>query len=349
MKSKSLEGILLAILFSVAVVGWAAPAPKKHTAWQTYRSLDYGFTIAYPETMTFYPGHPVPPPENSMFPVCDDTIACFQYNGNALDGTPIQAAGVSVNVLRGVKTETDCISSIDTRSDPIKSIRIHGTLFHSSYLGEGGLGSSRGITEYLALYHHVCFDVAVVTAVSDFGDEGMKEEGFHPVNRRAWRRISSDMDRMLHSFTFVGPVKDGPDWDVYVDSGCGGSFEYPSSSTLQTVRDYSNDAFSSNRIACEQSFAYQGREYVVAVKVNVRDVNALDEWLFSSGYPGLEQVKILANGNEYAEYSNGTYTYIFSDGDVFIFIVSDASHHPIPSEGDRVFAHVLGSFRVNKG
>lgn len=341
-----MRAILLASLFSVAAVGWAASTAKTSAGWKTYRSPDYGFTIDYPESMTFYPGHPVMPPQKAMFPICDDTtVACFQYNGNALDGTPTHAVGVSVNVLRDLNSETDC-NTIDTGSGPIRTIRIHGTTFHYGETGEAGLGSGRSMTVYRTLHRHVCFEVALVTAGRNLGPQDVKDEGLHTVSRLAWRRISNYMDRMLYSFTFVGPVKDGPDWSVYSDWGCGGTFEYPSSSKLQKVVEYSNEAYDSSRITCEQAFTYKGREYTAAVKVNLRDDDALDEWLSSSGYPGLEQIKVVAKGDAFTEYRDQTYTYVRLQNDLFIFTVTGASHKPIPSEGDRVFAHFVGSFRV---
>ena len=346
MNAKSAQVILLAIVFSVAMVAWAAPAAKKHTGWKTHRDPDYGFTIEYPESMTFYPGHPVEPPQGAMFPICDYTIACFQYNGNALERTPTHAVGVSVNIVRGVKTETECINSTGLRLDSIKTIRIHGTTFHYGDTGEGGLGSGRSMTEYLAFYQHVCFDVALVTAGRNLGSEDMKDEGLHPAGGRAWRRLWNDMDRMLHSFTFVGPVRDGADWDVYSDSYAGHSFEYPSSSTVDEVLKYSDEAYDSSRITNKQAITYSGREYAVALKVNLKDENAVNQWLLASGYPGMERMRIAAKENDFTEYSDQTYTYIHFHNDFFIFTASGANHKPIPSEGGREYAHQLESFRA---
>ena len=344
MNMRSTRKILLAGICSMAAVVWAGPAAATPPGWKIYRSPDYGFTIEYPEKMTFSSGHPLEPPEMSMFPICDNTVACFQYDGDALKGTATQAAGISVNVLRELKTDIDC-NTIKDGSAPTKTIKIHGTLFHYGETGEGGLGSSRGMTEYRTFYQHVCFEVAVVNAVTDLRPEDVGQASYRPVNRREWRRFWDELDRMLHSFTFVGPVRDGPDWDVYSDSGCGGSFEHPSASTLQEVVKFSNEAFNSARITCEQSFAYKGREYTVAVKANLRGDDALDEWLSSSGYPGLEQIKVVAKGDAFTEYSDQTYTYIRLQNNLFIFTVSGANHRPIAPEGDPVFAHLLGSFR----
>jgi hypothetical protein len=172
-----------------------------------------------------------------------------------------------------------------------------------------------------------------------------KDEGLHPVNRRADRKIGKDMDRMLHSFTFVGPVKDGPDWDVYVDSDCGHSFEYPSLATVDEVLKYSA-AFNPSRITCEEAFTYNGREYTVVVKDDLKDDNAVNNWLSFKGYPDLERMKIVVKEDDFTEYSDQTHAYLRAYGDLFILTVSGANHQPIPFEGDRVFAHLLESFRA---
>ena len=296
--------------------------------------------------MTFYPGHPVEPAELSMFPICNNTVACFQYNGNAFKGTSIQAVGISVNVLRDTKTEVDC-DKIDTGSGQIKTIKIHGTLFAYGDTDEAGGGSSEGSTEYRAFYQHVCFDVAIVIAGRDMGPEDEEDEGYHPVNSRAWRRIMGDLDRMLHSFAFVGPVKDGPDWEVYSDNECGEAFEYPAEATLQRRMEFSKEALNSDNIACEESFEYRGREYTLAVKLNLKDEDALNLWLTSSGYPGLDHVQLIAKGDGYSEYGDQTYTYIFHPRELFIFTVSDESGKALVSDGDKVFAHFLSSFSVD--
>lgn len=140
-----------------------ASAESKSTKWQTYRSPDYGFTIEYPQSMTMYPDRPVKAPERSMFPVCEWTLACFQYNGDAFHNTNVQSMGVSVNVLREMKTEGEC-NQIDTGTRAVKIMTINGILFHYGDTDEAGLGSGRSVTQYRAFHQNVCFEVALVTA-----------------------------------------------------------------------------------------------------------------------------------------------------------------------------------------
>ena len=341
MSIRWIRQILAIGLLTGAATVWAG-TPQ----WFTYRSADYGFAINYPASMTMYRDRPVKAPEHSMFPVCDWAIVCFQYNGNAFHKTPIQSAGVSVNVLRDDKTETDC-DRIETNSPAIETVTINGTLFHYADTGEGGLGSSRSVTAYRAFYQNVCFEVALVVAQSNIGEQEMRDLGWNEVDPRAMHKIQGDMEKMLRSFAFTGPVVDGANWSVYSDSGCGGQFEYPSDIPVEKVVEYSVRAQQSEAITCEQAFLYKGRRYTVAAKTDLKDENALNEWLLASGYPGLKQAKIAAKGDRFTEYTDGTYTdFYFSHDMVFIFSVSSESRRALPSKGNRVLAHLVRNFRI---
>ena len=342
--------IKIFVLASLSMAGavHVANAVERPTKWHTFRSPDYGFTIDYPSTMAFESGRPVMPSEMSMFPICDNTtVACFRYNGDALEHSIFQAIGLSVNVLRDLKTEAEC-NTIDDVSQPIKTITIHGNRFHYGDWGEAGGGSSRSVTDYRTFYRNVCFEVAVVSAQSDISPVEYADEGIEPIKRSALRRINRDMDRMLRSFAFVAPpVADGADWDVYADSGCGGEFEYPSNATLRKVIEYSNAAYDSPDITCEQAFAYLGRDYTVAAKVNLRNKQALDAWLSLRGLPKPGSMKVVAHSDRFTEYRDQMYTYVYSGNNVFIFSVSDENHRVVSAEGDKVFTHLVESFRVN--
>jgi hypothetical protein len=116
--------------------------------------------------MKSYSSHPIAAPELSMFPLCLDAVACFQYDGSAFEHTGTQAAGVSVSILRGVKTEAEC-GTIDTRSAPKKTIVIHGKRFVVTEDDEGGGGSGIIYTMHRTFYQHVCFDVTVALAYTN--------------------------------------------------------------------------------------------------------------------------------------------------------------------------------------
>jgi hypothetical protein len=342
MRQQWMPCILVILLVALSLRAWAAP---ERGGWQTYQSPDYGFAIDYPADMQFYSSHPVEPPELSMFPLCRYTTACFQYNGSAFEHTSTQAVGVSVNVLRGPRTEAAC-NTVDTRSASVKTISIHGAKFTVIEDDEVGGGSGISYTMHRTFYQHVCFDVTVASAYTNLtaaDDDAITRE----VDPKEMKRIFAEMDRMLHSFRFVGSVKDGPNWNVYSDNGCGHAFEYPAGATVRKVAEFSKSAFNSPTIACEEAFTHEGRTYRVAVKVNLKDLDALDAWLSASGYPGLQQVKLVAEGDRFTQYSDRTFTYIFRGRDVFIFTITDEHNNLIATDGDRVFGHLLSSFTVH--
>jgi hypothetical protein len=330
--------VLFGCLFLFSEV-WGAGLPAT-ARWQVYRSPDYGFTIAYPASLSFYPGHPdLRETQLSMIPVCDvTTVACFLYNGNH-EGTNLQAAGVSVNVLRDRKTEQDC-NNIDTGQYPIKTEAINGINFHYGETGEVAAGNDGGGPVYRAFYQNVCFEVAAITAWTNIG-------GNNPGDIKAFD--SKVLDKLLlsvvHTFRFVGAVKDGSGWKVYEDSECGGSFEYPEGETVRTIAEYSNASYHSHDISCSRYFTHNGLVYTVAAKVNLKE-NQLEPWLESLGYPGLTNARTVTKGKYFTEYSAGSSYYFYGQGGVYILSVSDANHNVILPRGDQVFTHLLESFKA---
>jgi hypothetical protein len=334
--------------FLVAMTpAWGQPATQTgQMNWKTYRSPDYGFTIDYPGTMTFYPGGPQRPPEKSMFPICDDdTVACFEYNGHDFDRTQIQAMGVSVNVLREDRTVPEC-DRIETDSGPILTKKINGVSFRYAEAGDGGLGSFRNVLAYRTFHQHVCFEVALVTAQSNLTAQDMKDAGLTPANPRTLKRLDTVMNEMMESFAFAGPVKDGARWSLFEDRGCGAEFGYPAGMTVSNSTFPANFPSDSQGISCEQRFLFRGREYIVAAKTNLQDGVALDAWLQSAGFPGLKQMKLTVRGQAFTEYRNAEYTYIYRPDNLYILSVTDEKLSPLPSRGDAVFAHLLKSFRT---
>ena len=94
------------------------------------------------------------------------------------------------------------------------------------------------------------------------------------------------------------------------------------------------------------SFLYQGREYAVAAKVNLRGSDSLENWLELQGYPTLDKARVVAKSNEFTIYACDTYTYLVKGAYLFIFSVSDPDRDAVPYAGDRVYSHLLSSFRV---
>ena len=330
---------VLACFAALATLCYAGDAPQ---GWQDYRSLDYGFSISYPASMTFYPAHPdLVETGLSYIPICDyTTVACFEYNGKKYEGTNFQAAGLSINVLRDAQTEQDC-AAMDTGRYPIKTQIINGTKFRYGLTGEAGMSQSKGGTTYRAFHDSVCFEISAATAQTSLG-------AFDPGAVKAFDggKLKGILDQMVHSFKFEGAVKDGAGWDVYYDGMCGGIYEYPRGERIQTTIEYSQTGYDSNEIACSRHFTHHGFDYTVAVKVNLRDKSQLETWLKSSTYPDLSKSEVIASSTYCTEYKAGPYYYIYGQAALNILSVSDGKHGVVTAFDDPVFRHLFNSFKV---
>jgi hypothetical protein len=345
MKVTSTQLVLIVGSIYTVVAGWLGATGTTFHKWHTYQSPDYGFAMKVPADMTFFPGGPASPPQKSMIPICDrSTVACFQYNGNKLNHTVIQAMGISVNILRDKKTEAACNNICFHFT---KSTTIHGRPFEYADTGSVASGSSAGGTIYRTYYQHVCFEIAVSTAQSDIPPEQYAQSGVKPLNQSTLRQIHNQMDRMLRSFTFVGPVNDGAAWNVYNDWGCGGLFEYPAASTVKNLVPYTMAAFRSHGVTCEQEFTHNGRIYNIAAKVDLRSTRGLNDWLISQGFPGLNRTSTITRGEGFTKYTAPTFTCFFVNHELYILTLSDENHNPIPTNGDKVFTHLVDTFKLS--
>ena len=269
--------------------------------WQTYSSPDYGFTIDYLATMSLYPSH--------LDHNCDITsVACFGYNGRedvGAQGTNFGNAGVSVNVLRDRRREQECYN-IHLALHPLRTETIKGTNFRYAITATGWTSHYESGPTYRAFHQNVCFEIAVgVTTVSTGAlDPGAIKE-FDPA------KLDRLLDQMVHTFKFVGPVKDGPGWKLYSDAMCGAVFEYPEGDTILTAVEYSKDRFDSDEITCSRYFTDHGLKYTIAQKANLKGKSAFETWLKSSGYPDLSKAIVAATSKYYTEYEAAPYYYVF--------------------------------------
>jgi hypothetical protein len=160
------------------------------------------------------------------------------------------------------------------------------------------------------------------------------------------KELNKILNEMVHTFRFIGDVVDGPAWKVFSDWGCGGSFEYPDGDTVVKTIEYSQAGYYSNDITCSQYFSNDGRDYTVAVKVQINDVSKLNTWLKSLGLPDLSTAQVVSKSTSWTEYQVEPYVYVFGQNTVFILSVSDSEHRAITPNGDRVFSHLMKSFRM---
>jgi len=332
----------LRMLVYVAIFSTICIAGDVREGWRTYRSSDYGFTIDYPANMTFYPGHPdYAETQISYMPTCDyTTVACFEYNGKEYENTTFEAAGLSINVLRDIKTEQDC-AKIDAGSHPIKTETINGNRFHYGVTGEAGMSQSAGGPTYRAFHQNVCFEIAAAIAQVSAAafDDGA-------INSFDSRKLDKLLEKMIHSFRFSGAVEDGPGWKVYDDNKCGGIYEYLEGETVQTTIEYSNKRLHSNEIACSRHFTHHGLYYKVAATETLKDKGQLEAWLKASNYPDLSKAQVVVSSKYCTEYKAEPYYYIFGQATLYILSVSDAKHRVVAAHDDPVFNHLLNSFKV---
>jgi len=310
--------------------------------WESYSSPEYAFTIQYPKDFSLCAGG-LDFCENtsrSYIPACNDnTVDCFVYAGHEYDGTNFEGAALSVNILRDRRTEQDC-NKIDVGPHPIKGKIINGIRFHYGMTGYGGLGHWTAGPKYRAFYDKVCFELAVNITAASFGN-------FDPGTIKKFDRtkLEKDFDAMLNTFRFTGPVADGPAWRVYHNGDVGGTFEYPDGDTVVKSVEYSQERHFSNEITDSTYFADHGLNYFVATKVDLRDRNALDAWLKSSGYPDLSKAQELRHSSLYTEYRAGNYWYVYGQAALHILGASDQQHNIVAPPNNVVFRHFLNSFK----
>ncbi len=206
---------------------------------------------------------------------------------------------------------------------------------------EVAAGNDGGGPVYRAFYQNVCFEVAVVTAWTNISAYDSGEiKAFD----------SKDLDKLLlsvvHTFRFVGAVKDGSGWKVYEDSECGGSFEYPEGETVRTIKGYSDASFAPHDISCSRFFTHNGLVYTISAKVNLK------------GKPARTVARVIrvsrtdecANGGEWEVLHRiqcRVLLVFLRSGDVmYILSVSDANHNVILPHDDQVFTHLVDSFKA---
>lgn len=205
MKLTSMRVILMIGLIDTVTAGLLSAKGVTPVKWQTYHSPAYGFTINVPADMTQAPGGSSALARKPAIPICGkNTVACFRYDGEEFNHSVIQSLGLAVNVLRNKKTEASCDN---IRYNVTKTTAIHQRPFYYAETGRIVGGSSQGDTLYRTFYRHVCFEIVLATAQSDIPPVRYSKYGIKPVNREALRTVKTEMHTMLHSFTFVGPVK----------------------------------------------------------------------------------------------------------------------------------------------
>ena len=333
-RAASLCGITVLILLAFAPSSTALDVEK---AWHSYTNSDYGFSLKYPDNLTlFSSGLDAQNDHSSYIPICTHTTrVCLLYNGKEYEGTNFEAAAFTVNVRREARTKSAC-DQLETGSDPVKKTVINGTSF--TYSQQGGPALSHDISSraYHTFRDGICFEVALSIASTNIGvyDAGAIRD-FSPA------KLGRELDQVLHTFRFVGPVADGPAWRPYRNEMVGGSFEYPDGASVQKTIEYPGDW--PDGITDEAHFFYQGFTYSVAVKADLKDKGAASAWLKANGFPDLDSAQLVEHAEYNSEYKAGNYYYIYGESILYILSVSNDKGIVSPANAP-LFRHFLTSF-----
>jgi hypothetical protein len=339
---------ITACLLAARATGQGEPASSAathsagtHAGWQIYRNLDYGFSIEYPEDVTVFAGHPdYTGMQTSYHPICfETTVACIEYTGSDYKGTNLEAAGIAIDILRDKRTREECDKIDESRAANVR--KINGLEFHYGLTGTAGMNQSEGGPSYRHIYQGVCFEIAVGIATFNTGAVGDPGD----VKELTSAELEQRLDSIVGTFRFIGPVKDGARWMTYYDDGCGGHFEYPDGdSVLQTI-PFFNQRFNSDQITCSEYFSDHGLDYTIATEVGMDNPKRFEEWLNSSVYAKLDKARVVWATPYFTEYQAGPYYYLLGQEKAVIFSVSDSNGKEITVGADRVFDHLLASFK----
>jgi hypothetical protein len=308
-----------------------ANAVRLQRASTTYLSPDYGFAIDYPKNVTFRGRHPDSVEmKSSYIPICvQSTVACFEYSGHDYTDTSLESAGLSINVLRDLRTEHDCYQ-IPTPSSPGRFVSINGTKFWYAETGDAGAGHGASGSSYRAFYQNVCFEVSalVVQTTARIGEPGIR-----PLDNA---RLEKLLDEMAHTFRFTGEVLDGPNWWAF-DGQCGGeSFEYPDAATV-VIDDNASGGWTLSGVACSEQFSSDGSNF----RIDLITRPELNEWLASANLPALSSAQVVRKSKTWTEYHAGPYFYFVATQRLYVLSVTKLNN----VRAQRAFSHFVGSFR----
>lgn len=188
------------LLISMFVAGvtstsFAANVPA---GWKVYRSREFGFEIAYPKDAKFSLAESndgdTPP---STIPVCEEsTVACVQPDVRQYEGTRLRAAGLSVNILRDLRTEKQC-ASIDTGQYPIRKTTIHEVPFHFGETGGVAAGTVDVGTSYRTFHENICFELRIRLVFDNTAHDP------DDIKEISTTELQNRIHRVLRTFRFV--------------------------------------------------------------------------------------------------------------------------------------------------
>jgi hypothetical protein len=167
-----LVGIFLLLFGSLSAMGQAAPS------LEIFTSADGVFQFIYPESYELLVGERMLKATQGRhldIPVCDFSTAlvCVLHPIERLDDSKVGAAGFSVDVVRGVTTEADCLSYADRLAQPNSeqfqpaAAGVNGRVFRHASTKKTVAGRSQSADLYRTFQKDRCYELRISVSFSD--------------------------------------------------------------------------------------------------------------------------------------------------------------------------------------
>jgi hypothetical protein len=236
----------------------ATSSPANQSDWNTYASpAKYGFSIQYPKDFGFNTSYDQIKPL-SYIPVCDETtVGCIVYSGDKYKGTNFDGAGVSINILKDLNTESKCYNfkvATNEAQNQVADVTINGVIFKSATGTQGAAGHFDKSQIYRNFRNGMCYELAQRVASTDIGNypEGTIKE-FN--ENEVWNNLK----QILSTFKFVDNSMSN--WKNYKNVKYGYQLNYPSDWKVEESNEYNSEIFDS-QISCV-SFYSPDKKYVL--------------------------------------------------------------------------------------
>ena len=190
----------------------AQEAPRNQKSTHTFTSPDGAFRFNYSRALVPCRRHPdqtnrwTPDVScNAYTPVCSNfscdsggTVACIAYPAHQMQGTNFQAAAFSVNVLKQIVTESECMKVDESRPRRAKNQVVNGVRFKVTETDGVGLGNFIDDDVYRTFHNGKCYELDVRIASS-------KVEDYEPGKVKSFDsdQVQRALKAVLASFAFL--------------------------------------------------------------------------------------------------------------------------------------------------
>jgi hypothetical protein len=169
--------------------------------WQTFSNSQYNFEIKYPKNeVNLYTDYEKVK-SLSYIPVCNpEMLGCLYYDKNNLAKTNFGGAGVSVDVLKNLSTESKCLAPMVGEKKET-NISINGVTF-SVFSGNGAaLSHYESYKNYRTFNSGVC--VSLGQRVTSVNLEVIETTGPDAIKGFNEKEVWNKLDQILSTFKFT--------------------------------------------------------------------------------------------------------------------------------------------------